>query len=51
MFARKKDAERFLTGTENDKLRGTWTDPSWGGSSSADWLGAWRATTATSALD
>ena len=26
-FTRKKDAERFLTGVENDKLRGTWTDP------------------------
>jgi hypothetical protein len=33
-FTRKKDAERFLTGIENDKLRGTWTDPRWAGSSS-----------------
>jgi hypothetical protein len=36
-FTRKKDAERFLTGIENDKLRGTWTNPALGRVRFADW--------------
>jgi hypothetical protein len=38
-FIRKRDAERFLTGIENDKLRGTWTDPTLGRVQLADWWG------------
>jgi hypothetical protein len=38
-FTRKKDAERFLTGIENDKLRDTWTDPTLGRVQLADWWG------------
>ena len=33
-FTRKKDAKRFLTGIENDMLRGTWTDRRWAACSS-----------------
>jgi integrase len=44
-FTRKKDAERFLTGIENDKLRGTWTDPALGRVHLADWYGYWRRAT------
>ena len=44
-FTRKKDAERFLTGIENDKLRGTWTDPTLGRVQLADWYGLWRRAT------
>jgi hypothetical protein len=44
-FARKKDAERFLTGIENDKLRGTWTDPTLGRVQLADWYALWRRAT------
>jgi excisionase family DNA binding protein len=41
-FTRKKDAERFLTGIENDKPRGTWTDPALGRVALADWYAPWR---------
>jgi integrase len=44
-FTRKKDAERFLTGIENDKLRGTWTDPTLGRVLLADWYALWRQAT------
>jgi integrase len=44
-FTRKKDAERFLTGIENDKLRGTWTDPTLGRVALADWYALWRRAT------
>src|SRR4030095_11682955 len=44
-FTRKKDAERFLTGIENDKLRGTWTDPTLGHMQLADWYALWRRAT------
>jgi integrase len=44
-FTRKKDAERFLTRIENDKLRGTWTDPVLGRVHLADWYAQWRRAT------
>jgi hypothetical protein len=44
-FTRAKDAERFLTGIENDKLRGTWTDPTLGRVQLADWYALWRRAT------
>jgi integrase len=44
-FTRKKDAEWFLTGIENDKLRGTWTDPTLGRVQLADWYALWRRAT------
>jgi integrase len=44
-FTRKKDAERFLTGIENDKLRGTWTDPALGRVQLTDWYALWRRAT------
>jgi hypothetical protein len=44
-FTRKKDAERFLIGIENDKLRGTWTDPALGRVALADWYALWRRAT------
>jgi integrase len=44
-FIRKRDAERFLTGIENDKLRGTWTDPTLGRVQLADWYALWRRAT------
>jgi integrase len=36
---------RFLTGIENDKLRGTWTDPALGRVQLADWYALWRQAT------
>jgi Phage integrase, N-terminal SAM-like domain len=44
-FTRKKDAERFLTGIESDKLRGTWTDPTLGRVHLEDWYALWRRAT------
>ena len=44
-FTRKEDAERFLTGIENDKLRGTWTDPTLGRVQLGDWYALWRRAT------
>ena len=37
--------ERFLTGIENDKLRGTWTDPALGRVQLGDWYALWRRAT------
>ena len=45
VFARKSDAQRFLTEMENSKLKGTWTDPALGRVLFRDWLGEWWATT------
>jgi hypothetical protein len=45
VFARKADAQRFLTEMENHKLKGTWTDPALGRVLFRDWLGEWWATT------
>jgi integrase len=45
VFARKADAQRFLTEMENRKLKGTWTDPALGRVLFKDWLGEWWATT------
>jgi integrase len=45
VFARKADAQRFLTEMENSKLKGTWTDPALGRVLFRDWLGEWWATT------
>jgi integrase len=45
VFARKADAQRFLSETETAKARGTWTDPALGRVLFRDWLGEWWATT------
>jgi integrase len=45
VFARKSDAQRFLTEMENSKLKGTWTDPALGRVLFRDWVGEWWATT------
>jgi hypothetical protein len=45
VFARKADAQRFLTEMENNKLRGTWTDPALGRVLFRDWLAEWWTTT------
>ena len=45
VFARKADAQRFLTEMENSKLKGTWTDPALGRVLFGDWLGEWWMTT------
>jgi integrase len=45
VFARKADAQRFLTEMENSKLKGTRTDPALGRVLFRDWLGEWWATT------
>jgi integrase len=45
VFARKADAQRFLSETENAKLKGTWTDPALGRVRLEDWLEEWWATT------
>jgi integrase len=45
VFARKADAQRFLTEIEGAKLRGTWTDPALGRVLLRDWLAEWWATT------
>jgi integrase len=47
VFARKLDAQRFLTEMENAKLRGRWTSPSLGRVLFRDWLTEWRRTTAS----
>jgi integrase len=44
-FARKGDAQRFMTETENAKARGTWIDPELGRTTFASWLERWWATT------
>ena len=45
VFARKADAQRFLTEMENSKLKGTWTDPAQGRVLFRDWLAEWWTTT------
>ena len=47
VFARKVDAQRFLTEMENAKLRGTWTNPTLGRVLFRDWFAEWRQTTAS----
>lgn len=42
-FSRKIDAERFLTGIEADKLRGTYIDPNAGRIKFENYAGAWLA--------
>src|SRR5512146_231233 len=42
-FARRADAERFLTAVESSKLRGEWVDPALGRTRLADWLEEWLA--------
>jgi Phage integrase, N-terminal SAM-like domain len=46
VFARKADAQRFLTEMENSKLRGAWTNPALGRVLFREWFGEWRRTTA-----
>ena len=46
MFARKADAQRFLTEMENSKLKGAWIDPALGRVLFRDWFGEWQRTTA-----
>ncbi|MGH9244911.1 MAG: tyrosine-type recombinase/integrase [Acidimicrobiales bacterium] len=43
-FARKTDAERFLTLTEADLARGEWIDPALGAVSFGEWAEEWRRT-------
>jgi integrase len=45
-FARKVDAERFLTIAEGSKLRGEWVDPAAGKISLADFASEWMTTVA-----
>jgi integrase len=45
VFARKAEAQRFLTEIENRKLKGTWTDPTFGRVRFREWLQEWWATT------
>jgi Phage integrase, N-terminal SAM-like domain len=45
VFARRGDAQRFLTEIENRKLKGTWTDPTLGRVRFREWLQEWWATT------
>ena len=46
VFARKSDAQRFLTEVENSKLKGAWTDPALGRVLFREWFGEWQRTTA-----
>jgi integrase len=45
-FNRKTDAQRFLVGIEDAKLRGAYVDPAKGKVSFAEWAERWYATTA-----
>jgi integrase len=45
-FARKVDAERFLVGIEDAKLRGAYVDPGAGKVSFGEWAERWYTTTA-----
>jgi integrase len=45
-FARKVDAERFLVGIEDAKLRGAYVDPAAGRIAFSDWAERWLTTTA-----
>jgi integrase len=40
-FARKVDAERFLSTVESSKLRGDWIDPALGRTTVAEWAAVW----------
>ncbi len=42
-FGRKADAERFLTGVEHSKLRGSYVDPAAGRITFGEYAEAWRA--------
>ena len=42
VFARKADAQRFLTEMENSKLKGAWTDPALGRVLFREWFGEWH---------
>jgi integrase len=46
VFARKADAQRFLTEMENSKLKGTWTNPALGRVLFREWFVEWQQTTA-----
>ena len=46
VFARKVDAERWLTENEAAKLRGAWVDPAAGRERFGEWAERWYATTA-----
>ena len=46
VFARKVDAERWLTENEAAKLRGAWVDPAAGRARFGEWAERWFATTA-----
>jgi integrase len=46
-FARKVDAERFLVGIEDAKLRGAYVDPAAGKVAFSEWAERWVRTTAT----
>jgi integrase len=46
-FARKVDAERFLVGIEDAKLRGAYVDPAAGRVPFSEWAERWYNTTAT----
>jgi integrase len=46
VFARKVDAERWLTENEAAKLRGAWVDPAAGRERFGEWAERWFATTA-----
>jgi len=41
VFTRRADAQRFLSETENAKLKGTWTDPALGRVRFGEWLAEW----------
>jgi hypothetical protein len=45
-FARKVDAERFLVGIEDAKLRGAYVDPAAGKVPFSEWAERWYSTTA-----
>jgi integrase len=45
VFARKTEAQWFLTEIENRKLKGTWTDPALGRVRFREWLQEWWGTT------
>jgi hypothetical protein len=46
VFARKTDAQRFLTEMENSKLKGAWTNPAFGRVLFREWFVEWQRTTA-----
>ena len=46
VFARKADAQRFLTEMENSKLKGAWTNPALGRVLFRQWFAEWQQNTA-----